>query len=194
MKRGSAGRLAVVLMALISTLLLAQGTAMAASFTFLELTDRVALSVDTEHAIFNCGAFGPRYPKACELIFASPTGTTTVDALRTGPTFWTEPETFPDLTVVICDFGCLITRFGVDIGIAFATEAGGFGTCRYPEPCGFDDGSLHTVLSITWRDAAGAAIRTDTISFQSNVPEPASALLLFAGFGAVAMARRRARR
>ena len=95
MKRGSAGRLAVVLMALISTLLLAQGTAMAASFTFLELTDRVALSVDTEHAIFNCGASGPRYPKACELIFASPTGTTTVDALRTGPTFWTEAGNLP---------------------------------------------------------------------------------------------------
>jgi len=91
MKRGSAGRLAVVLMALISTLLLAQGTAMAASFTFLELTDRVALSVDNEHAIFNCGASSPRYPKACELIFVSPT----VDVLRTGPTFWTEAGNLP---------------------------------------------------------------------------------------------------
>jgi len=91
MNTSSASRLAVLVMTLISTLLLAQGVAMAVSaggiLTFMDLTDTITVSDTTERiSILSCT------DELCIVTLGGPAGATSVN-VGNFVLFFTEPGT-----------------------------------------------------------------------------------------------------
>jgi hypothetical protein len=198
MNLASTGRLAVVLTALISTLLFAQGMAWAGMVTFVDLTSTITLSDTTGRTSgFEC----PVTPEVCAVTLAFPqgaNGSVGVNGdLSSRPTlYYTEPggtDVSDSLSVTEITLPGPIGGFR----ITFISVDGGGGACPVTGCAGAENGLVQTAMTIQYFDLTGTLVATDTIAFQSDgvrVPEPASALLLLAGVGVVAMAGRRAHR
>ena len=201
MNTGSVSRLAVLVMTLIATLLLAQGVAMAVStggiLTFVDLTDTITLSDTTGRAHgFSCTG------ESCSVTLDGPAGAAAPFLSPREGAFFTEPGTnvisdellFPlpasSNAPVQPDFS-----IGVTITFISDTEPGSLGMCPLAT-CLAETGLVQTAATIEWFNGAGGFLGEDTIKFQSDVsdvPEPPSALLLLAGVSVVAIAYRRAR-
>ncbi len=81
--------------------------------------------------------------------------------------------------------GCYLQFMSDGPGGSLGTDPSLTGSCTLGPDCVIETGGLQNVPGlITWKDAAGATLRTDTVlmaSDPSEVPEPASILLFGSG-------------
>jgi len=184
-----------VVITLLFTVHLANGMALAGTITFVDLTDTITLSDDTGRTSgFSC------IDESCVVTITGPTGTN-AEVGQFITLQWAEPGT-NILSDEFCIglFGCTFVPTGTaTITFSSDNEAGSLGTCptNTLTPCGVENGSVQTALTVSWYHQVGSVftlLETDSIGFQSDIeaiPELASALLLLAGVGVVALARRR---
>ena len=144
--------------------------AFAGMITFNDLTDTVTVTDTTGRIAGGCTG------ESCNLVLTGPPGTASLFQNLTP--FWTEP----DSTIVSDRFcqpnGCPVTQTTYNIL---------FGDCGIAGACRVENGQVQTAIVITWKNANNAVILTDTVAFQSDVPEPTPWLLVA---GCVVLGRR----
>jgi hypothetical protein len=157
----------------LALLIAISGSAFAGIITFNDLTDMVNVTDTTGRITGGCTG------ESCNLVLTGPPGTASL--FFTSMPFWTEP----DSTIVSDQFcqpnGCFVTQNTFNILFTSDTDGTQLGDCRIVGACGVENGQVQTAITIMWKDANNATILTDTIGFQSDVPEPASWLLVAGG-------------
>ena len=183
------------LAALLLAFLLSPPAAKANTFVFNDLSDTVTASGPGGSSV-PCAA--PLVPEQCQFDISPPVGTKEESAF--GIIDISDPG-----GITVSDF-ITVGRGSLETGALVASVSfrsdpaeSSIGPCPpTPFTCqllGTENGQIQTAGTITWLDSTGAPLRTDTIEFASDitdVPEPASWLLVLTGLPL--LGRRRLRR